>query len=64
MSREKYGILIGRLWIRYPKFKARAFWVGVHFKKPYWEGERKFLTFYICFLPMFPTLFSWEVKDE
>ncbi len=62
MSIERYGILIGRLWMRWPSFYWRDLWIGVYVKEPYWEGAEKRVNLYVCLVPMILFVFTWTLR--
>jgi hypothetical protein len=60
-SFEKYGVKIGRLWMRWPYFEPRDVWVGVYVKERFWEGGARFQRLYICPVPTIVLLFDWQL---
>lgn len=51
MRVEKYGLALGRLWIRWPNFYWRDIWIGLYVPPSYWEGGEKKQDIYICIIP-------------
>ncbi len=61
MSIERHGILLGRLWIPWPRLYWRDLWVGVFIKEPYWEGAEKRVNIYVCPIPTLLFVFVWTL---
>jgi hypothetical protein len=61
-SVERYGVLLGRLWVRWPYFYWRDLWVGVFVKERFWEMGRLQQPVYVCLIPTVVVYFEWTVR--
>ncbi len=61
---QRYGIKLGRLWIRYPEFAPRKFCIGVHVEEQWWEMGEKHSAVEVFLLPMVGILLQWTWKDR
>lgn len=61
MSIQRYGVKVGRLWMRWPYIEPRDLWVGAFVKEPYWEMGKQHRVVYVCPLPTLVLLFDWTM---
>ncbi len=64
MMLHRYGVKIGRLWIRWPYFEWRDLWIGFFVKERYWEMGRQHQVVYVCIVPTVVFLFDWTLPAE
>jgi hypothetical protein len=60
---QRYGIALGRLWIRWPYFDPHDLWIGVYAKEPFYEGGVRRRVFYICIVPTIVLLVEWSERE-
>ena len=63
MSIQRYGVKIGRLWLRWPYIDLHDLWVGAYVKERYWEMGRQHQVVYVCPFPAVVFLFDWTLAE-
>lgn len=64
MSLQRYGVKVGRLWMRWPYFDHRDWWIGVYAPEPHYEMGKRHRVLYVCIVPTLVFLFDWTSRAD